>query len=186
MDIDDRRRVVSEAAWRVLIRDGLTELSVRKVAAEAGLPPSSLRYTFPTQGSVRDAAVSLLIERLMTRVAHARMAAPGRTGARAILLELLPLDDERRSEMEVSVSFIALSMTDASLRPAYEKAQAAVRGICAQALELIGAAQGGVDLTHAVVDGLALHILGQQAGTSAEWAVKALDAHLVHLQSTPS
>ena len=183
MDVDDRRRLVSEAAWRVLTRDGLTELSVRKVAAEAGLPPSSLRYTFPTQASVRDAAVSLLVDRLNTRVAQARHAAPDSSGARAILLELLPLDAERRSEMEVTVSFIALSMTDASLRPAHDKAHNAVRGICAQALELIGAEPTQVQLTHAVVDGLALHLLGQPSGSPAGWAIQALDAHLEQLHA---
>jgi AcrR family transcriptional regulator len=182
MDVDDRRRLVSEAAWRVLTRDGPTELSVRKVAAEAGLPPSSLRYTFPTQASVRDAAVSLLIDRLTERVEHARHTAPGAAGARAILLELLPLDAERRTEMEVTVSFTALSMTDASLRPAHEKAHAAVRGICAQALELMGAAVDQVELTHAVVDGLALHLLGSPVGAAPEWAIRALDAHLAQVR----
>lgn len=182
IDVDERRRLVSEAAWRVLTRDGLTELSVRRVAAEAGLPPSSLRYTFPTQASVRDAAVSLLVDRLLVRVAHARSGASGPSGARAILLELLPMDAERRTELEVSVSFITLSMTDPSIRPAHAKAQAAVRDVCAQAIELIGAAPTEVDLMHAIVDGLALHLLGQDVGSPVEWAVRALDTHLQRLQ----
>jgi AcrR family transcriptional regulator len=178
IDLDDRRRTVSEAAWRVLVRDGPTEVSVRKVAAEAGLPPSSLRYTFPTQASVRDAAVALLVSRLRERVERATHAAGGRDGARAVLLELLPLDAERRVEMEVTVSFVALALTEPSLRSAHEQTHAAVREVCALALEHLGAPDADVELTHAVVDGLALHLLAHALGTDASWAVAALDAHL--------
>jgi AcrR family transcriptional regulator len=198
VDVDDRRRVVSEAAWRVLVRDGPTEVSVRKVAAEAGLPPSSLRYTFPTQASVRDAAVALLVSRLRERVGRAAATTGGHDGARAILLELLPLDDERRAEMEVTVAFVALALTDPSLRTAHEQTHAAVRDICALALAHLDHRAPGarratgatgapgapepadvdVELTHAVVDGLALHLLAQAPGTDASWAVSALDAHL--------
>ena len=200
VDVDDRRRIVGEAAWRVLVRDGPTEVSVRKVAAEAGLPPSSLRYTFPTQASVRDAAVELLVSRLRERVDRAAAATGGRDAARAVLLELLPLDDERRAEMEVTVAFAALALTDPSLRTAHEQTHAAVHDVCALALAHLGApgvagaagvpdaaelADVDVELTHAVVDGLALHLLAQAVGTDASWAVTALDAHLALLALRP-
>ncbi|MBF4579585.1 TetR/AcrR family transcriptional regulator [Frigoribacterium sp. VKM Ac-2530] len=215
VDLDDRRRIVGEAAWRVLVREGPTGVSVRKVAAEAGLPPSSLRYTFPTQASVRDAAVELLVSRLRERVDRAAAATGGRDAARAVLLELLPLDDERRAEMEVTVAFAALALTDPSLRAAHEQTHAAVRDVCALALAHLGArgAAGAgdgvrthaapgtravagtaaaaelvdvdVELTHAVVDGLALHLLAQAVGTDASWAVTALDAHLALLALRP-
>jgi AcrR family transcriptional regulator len=183
IDVDDRRRVVSEAAWRVLVRDGPTEVSVRKVAAEAGLPPSSLRYTFPTQASVRDAAVALLVSRLRERVGRAAATTGGHDGARAILLELLPLDDERRAEMEVTVAFVALALTDPSLRTAHEQTHAAVRDICALALaHLDHPGPGARRATGATgapgAPGLALHLLAQAPGTDASWAVSALDAHL--------
>ena len=203
VDLDDRRRIVGEAAWRVLVRDGPTEVSVLKVAAEAGLPPSSLRYTFPTQASVRDAAVELLVSRLRERVDRAASASGGHDAARAVLLELLPLDDERRAEMEVTVAFAALALTDPSLRTAHEQTHAAVHDVCALALAHLGAggaagAVGGVgtpgaaepadvdvELTHAVVDGLALHLLAQAVGTDASRAVTALDAHLALLALRP-
>jgi AcrR family transcriptional regulator len=203
VDLDDRRRIVGEAAWRVLVREGPTEVSVRKVAAEAGLPPSSLRYTFPTQASVRDAAVELLVSRLRERVDRAATAPGGRDAARAVLLELLPLDDERRAEMEVTVAFAALALTDPSLRTAHEQTHTAVRDVCALALAHLDAGDDGgdggaagapdapeparvdVELTHAVVDGLALHLLAQAVSTDASWAVTALDTHLALLALRP-
>ncbi|MFP7761666.1 TetR/AcrR family transcriptional regulator [Marisediminicola sp. LYQ134] len=184
MDADERHRIVSEAAWRVLVRDGPAELSVRKVAAEAGLPPSSLRYTFPTQASVREAAVGLLIQRLAKRVERAASAERRRDSARAILLELLPLDEERRAEMEVTVAFLTLAMTDPSLREAYERTHEAVRDVCAQALAHLGAHADRIDLTHAVIDGLAFHLLGRKTGSDTSAAVAALDTHLDLIEPT--
>ncbi|WP_411698147.1 TetR/AcrR family transcriptional regulator [Conyzicola sp.] len=198
VDLTERNRVVSEAAWRVMVRDGLTALSVRNVAAEAGLPPSSLRYTFPTQASVRDSAVALLVERMAERVA--RHGASGEsdesnesnesdeddTGtARAILLELLPLDEERRVEMEVSLALGAMAATDRALWQAHQRTHLAVREACVRAIELLGADRSDVDGTHALIDGLALHLVRQAPQTGDAWALRSLDAHL-HRLLTPA
>ena len=184
VDLAERDRIVSEAAWRVLVRDGLTELSVRKVAAEAGLPPSSLRYSFPTQASVRERAVALLVERLTARVAaHAEAERAGEQEARAILLELLPLDDERRIEMEVSLALGAMAMTERALWEAHRLAHRAIRRSCERALELLGAQPGDVDGTHAFIDGLALHLVRQAPGDGDAWARRALDAHIERLHT---
>ncbi|MCY7326588.1 MAG: TetR family transcriptional regulator C-terminal domain-containing protein [Microbacteriaceae bacterium] len=182
VDVAGRDRMVSEAAWRVLVRDGLTELSVRKVASEAGLSPSSLRYTFPTQASVRDRAVALLVARLTARVArHGETAEAGLDEARAILLELLPLDDERRIEMEVSLALGALAATDQALWGAHRRTHLAVRAGCARAVRLLGADHGEVDGTHAFIDGLALHLVRQPPDAGDAWAQVALDAYLRRL-----
>ena len=178
VNVAERDRIVSEAAWRVMVRDGLTALSVRNVAAEAGLPPSSLRYTFPTQASVRDSAVALLVERMAERVARHRV---GTDGARAILLELLPLDDERRVEMEVSLALGAMAMTDRALWQAHQRTHLAVREACARALEILGVDQREVAGTHALIDGLALHLVRQSPDAGDAWALHALDAHLERL-----
>jgi DNA-binding transcriptional regulator YbjK len=187
----ERSRIVSEAAWRVMVRDGLTALSVRNVAAEAGLPPSSLRYTFPTQASVRDSAVALLVERMAERVARHGESdgeseaddAGEAAAARAILLELLPLDDERRVEMEVSLALGAMAATDRALWQAHQRTHLAVREACARAIELMGADQGDIEGTHALIDGLALHLVRQAPQAGDAWALRALDAHLQRLHT---
>ncbi|WP_344248178.1 TetR/AcrR family transcriptional regulator [Isoptericola hypogeus] len=182
LDREERRRQVSEAAWRVLVRDGLEALSVRNVAAEAGLPQSSLRYTFPTVATVRERAVALVVERLTERV-DAVDPERGDWG-RAVLLELLPLDDERRTEMEVYLALGTAAMTDPSLRDAHRAAQSGVRDVCVRALgALAGRAARDVEVrqVHALVDGLALHLVRQDPGADVAWAVEVLDAHLAQL-----
>jgi len=178
VDVAERDRLVSEAAWRVMVRDGLTALSVRNVAAEAGLPPSSLRYTFPTQASVRDSAVALLVERMAQRVARHGDEAHE---ARAILLELLPLDDERRVEMEVSLALGAMAATDRALWQAHQRTHLAVREACARAIVLLGADAREVAGLHALIDGLALHLVRQSPDAGDDWALVALDAYLERL-----
>jgi DNA-binding transcriptional regulator YbjK len=197
VDVAERDRLVSEAAWRVLVRAGLTELSVRNVAAEAGLPPSSLRYTFPTQASVRTRAVALLVERLTARVARHGVGAEtgeaaekeesvetGQQVARAILLELLPLDETRRTEMEVSLALGAMAMTDHALWEAHQHAHVAVRDACARALEILGADAADVAGTHAFIDGLALHLVRQAPDAGTAWAEDALDVYVERLLRT--
>ncbi|MGF0118579.1 TetR/AcrR family transcriptional regulator [Promicromonospora sp. Marseille-Q5078] len=179
LDRDERQRQVSEAAWRVLVRDGLEALSVRNVAAEAGLPQSSLRYTFPTVASVRERAVALVVERLRERVDAVDVAGPG--GARAVLAQLLPLDAERRTEMEVYLALGTAAMTDPGLREGHHAAQDAVRAVCARALgALTGQDPADVDVRelHALVDGLALHVVRQDPDADPGWALDVLDAHL--------
>ncbi|MEH1166944.1 TetR family transcriptional regulator C-terminal domain-containing protein [Micromonospora sp. CPCC 205539] len=182
LDADERDRRVSEAAWKVLVRDGIPALSVRRIAAEAGLPPSSLRYTFPTQASVRIRAYELAVEQVLTRVA----AIPqGDRWARKVLLELLPLDEQRRLEMEVFLALGTAAMTDADLRGTYRSAHLAIRDLCAQAVQTLvadpTAASMETERLHALIDGLALHLVRQDPAVGTDWAVRVLDAHLSQL-----
>lgn len=182
LDREERRRQVSEAAWRVLVRDGLEALSVRNVAAEAGLPQSSLRYTFPTVASVRERAVALVVERLRARVDA--IDGTGPAWARDALAQLLPLDAERRTEMEVYLALGTAAMTDPALREAHRAAQDGVRDVCTRAL---GALTGHAPETavvrelHALVDGLALHVVRQDPDADPSWARDVLDVHLGRL-----
>ncbi|MET0989923.1 MAG: TetR family transcriptional regulator C-terminal domain-containing protein [Glaciihabitans sp.] len=181
VDIQERERAVSEAAWRVMARDGVTALSVRNVAAEAGMSPSSMRHFFPTQASVRVRAVALLLDRLVQRVAEAESGHDGPQRALAILLELLPLDRERRTEMEVTLAFGALAMTDSALRETHQQIFDTVRTVCARAVRSLGADDSEVPGTHALIDGIALHLVQQQPGAETGWVLDAVQRWIERL-----
>ncbi|MFF1264775.1 TetR family transcriptional regulator C-terminal domain-containing protein [Streptomyces anulatus] len=186
IDTEERNRRVTEAAWRVLVRDGIPALSVRKVAAEAGLPPSSLRYTFPTQASLRIRAYEMVVERLAERVAA---IAPGADWARAVLLELLPMDESRRLEMEITVVLGTAAMADGALRATHRTAHQAVRDLCERVVRAVGVVpadvRGETERLHAMVDGLALHMIRQGEDEGTDWAVKVVDTHLADLKRVP-
>ncbi|MFJ6237866.1 TetR/AcrR family transcriptional regulator [Streptomyces griseus] len=187
IDTDERNRQVAEAAWRVLVREGLPALSVRKVAAEAGLPPSSLRYTFPTQASLRISAYALVVERLAERVAAIE---PGADWARAVLLELLPLDESRRLEMEITVVLGTAAMADGDLRATHDRAHRAVRDLCERVVRAVEVDPADVrvqtERLHAMMDGLALHMIRQGEDEGTDWAVRVVDTHLAGLERAPS
>ncbi|MFJ5047538.1 TetR/AcrR family transcriptional regulator [Streptomyces sp. NPDC088719] len=186
IDTDERNRLVTEAAWRVLVREGIPSLSVRKVAAEAGLPPSSLRYTFPTQASLRIRAYELVVERLAERVAA---IAPGADWARAVLLELLPLDESRRLEMEITVVLGTAAMADGDLRATHHRAHRAVRDLCERVVRAVEVDPADVrvetERLHAIMDGLALHMNRQDDDEGTDWAVQVVDTHLADLKKIP-
>ncbi|MFJ7411049.1 TetR/AcrR family transcriptional regulator [Streptomyces sp. NPDC098077] len=186
IDTDERNRRVTEAAWRVLVREGIPALSVRKVAAEAGLPPSSLRYTFPTQASLRIRAYELVVERLAERVAA---IAPGADWARAVLLELLPLDESRRLEMEITVVLGTAAMADGDLRATHHRAHRAVRDLCERVVRAVEVDPADVrvetERLHAIMDGLALHMNRQDDDEGTDWAVQVVDTHLADLKKIP-
>jgi len=183
VDVEERDRQVSEAAWRVLVRDGIPALTVRKIAAEAGLPPSSLRYTFPTQASVRIRAYELALERVQARVA----AIPRDDAwARKALLELLPLDEPRRLEMEVSLTLGTAATTDPSLRHTRRAGHRVARTLCEDVVRTLHVAPDTIPVEaerlHVMIDGLAMHLIGQDPTDDTTWAIRVLDTHLAQLR----
>lgn len=191
IDHKARELEVAEAAWRVLQRDGIKKLSVRTVAAEAGLATASLRRAFPTQGSLFAYSLECVQQRVHERI---EIAAPGATLRETVetaLLQLLPLDDERRLEMEVFLVIGSMALSDPGLRPAYENANEAMAAGCGNVIGLLiqaGQARPGLhpgteaQKLHALIDGLALHLLRKGPKEPTAWAVDVLRSHLDSLR----
>lgn len=184
IDHDAREQEIAAAAMRVLDRDGLTALSVRNVAAEAGLATASLRRAFPTQDALRRFCLQEIRRRVTERIA--RVSGTGAAWASALLAELLPLDDQRRTELTAQLQLGVLAMTDPALREDAITLNADVHQVCTVVLDALhaqGALRTGVDLgaeatrLHALVDGIALHLLWEPDGTGRQ----VLDRHLAEL-----
>jgi AcrR family transcriptional regulator len=182
IDLEERRRTVSAAAGRVLARDGLGALSVRNVAAEAGLPPSTVRYVFPTQASVREHAISSVFDRTHERIAAIPDDLPVRQRVRAVLVELLPLDQERVVELDVYLALGNAALTDRELRPTLDRVVAEMREWCERVLVLLAVPEDDrayeASRLHALIDGLAVHVARLAPGTAGDWAVGVLDRHV--------
>ena len=52
VDHEVRRRELAEAVWRVIVRDGVGDVSIRSVAAEAGWSSGALRHYFSTRAEL--------------------------------------------------------------------------------------------------------------------------------------
>ena len=192
IDHSAREVEVAEAAWRVLSSRGVAALSVRTVAAEAGLATGSLRRAFPTQEALLVFSLELVARRVQERVRHLDLAAPAPGPQLAVLLELLPLDAERRLEMEVFLHLGSLAPNGGPLREVYDTAHRELAGVAEEVLgSLVQAGWARPDLDvplesrrlHALVDGLALHLVRQDADAPIGWAPDVLTAHLHQIRT---
>ena len=168
IDHDSRRDEIAEAVWRIVARDGVSAVSIRDVATEAGLAVGSVRHVFAAKAELLEYSMALVHERVAERVqAHFTKTDP-RKLAEAVLAEMLPLDDQRRMEMAVNMAVVAESPSHPLLRRVALDAQHAIAGACAGVLEILQSHKlihADIDLDfetdrlHALIDGLALHAL---------------------------
>jgi AcrR family transcriptional regulator len=185
IDHDARDQEIAAAALRVLGRDGLTSLSVRKVAEEAGLATASLRRAFPTQDALRRFCLQAVAERATRRIRG--LAGEGIARVEAMLAELLPLDEERRVELGAQVQLGALALTDDALHAEVVTLNLAVRGACTAGiteLDRTGGqhasrdAEAEAETLHALLDGTALHLLWHPESLPGDAARVLLGRHL--------
>jgi AcrR family transcriptional regulator len=118
-DHDQRRRQLAEAVWRLAARSGLENVTLRQVAAEAGASARLIQYYFGTRDELLLGALEMLNADAERRAAE-RVAALGddpgpRALLRAVLHELLPLDDERRTRHLVYAAYFVRFLTDPGL-----------------------------------------------------------------------
>jgi AcrR family transcriptional regulator len=171
VDHEERRAELAGAVWRLVMREGIDAASVRRVAAEAGWSAGSLRHYFETQSQLLRFAMELVVQRVSERV----QALGDGAEPRALLHQVLPLDDERRAEMQVWLAFTMQSLVDPELGELRDAAHAALRGLCARAVGEEGAA---AESLHALVDGLALHAVLAPGVTTPARQAELLDAYL--------
>lgn len=136
-----RRQDVAEAVFRVVVRDGVEQASLRNVAQEAGLAIGSIRHYFDSHDAMIIFAVEALIHSIDERVmAHVRSLAGvsdlRRPGER-VLSEVLPLDDRRRDEAVLWLAFATAARTRPSLLPHAERLYDGLRALCRRALTVM-------------------------------------------------
>ncbi|GAA1871283.1 TetR/AcrR family transcriptional regulator [Myceligenerans crystallogenes] len=116
-----RRRQITDAARRVVARDGLAAATFQTVAAEAGISVRLVQYYFGTKREFLLATHRAVAEDAGTRLA-ARLAAlgesPPRAVVRGILAELLPADDARRQDAVVLDAFHSAALTGSEVAAA--------------------------------------------------------------------
>ncbi|MEU2419403.1 TetR/AcrR family transcriptional regulator [Brachybacterium paraconglomeratum] len=173
-------RVVA-AAWRLIAREGLGALTVKALAEEAGVAPSSMLYTMPNHAVVRERALEAIAPAIRKRIS----ALPPEPGdgperARALLEALLPLDAERRVEASVMQVLSASALTEPGLQPTWREVDGTIRDVCAQALRAQGI-KGDVvalDRLHTLTSGLINQLMNRGEDRSLQWVHAVLDLEL--------
>ncbi|RCV48366.1 TetR/AcrR family transcriptional regulator [Marinitenerispora sediminis] len=195
------RRRVAEALWATIVREGVGGVSVRAVAAEAGVTGGTVQYYFRTRAEMLRYAMELIAERVERRLSAMPRSGPAREWTRAILLELLPLDAERHHEFSVWLAFSAYAGTDPALADLKRRTAARQRELYRHLIRARRASaehpetgsraisdaveEAEAAILHAVVDGLALHLADLGIDEAAALGPHLLDHHLARSIDAP-
>jgi AcrR family transcriptional regulator len=187
----ERRAAIVRATIRCLARDGYGRLTMKRVAAEAGMTPGILHYYFSDKRAILGRAAATVMADLGRRVAlEARGARDARGELRALLRACLRVATESRDFWTVFIELWGEALHDPELarlnRRTYARARRLLAGTVAR-----GAAAGvfrrvppddAAALILAVVDGLSLQLTFDpdlmSLGRAARLGEAALAAYL--------
>ncbi|MFD0678983.1 MULTISPECIES: TetR/AcrR family transcriptional regulator [unclassified Paenibacillus] len=187
---DTQRRIVAEAALRVIRQSGLEQATVRRIAEEAGLSTGSMRHYFSTQVELFSFCMNLFIERVEKRLEAFEFEGPLLLDLKRLLLQFLPVDDERTLETEVWFAFHSKALIYTELGRIgstvqdglYKASRFVVEELIKNKLS-----RPGMDIEleteklYALIDGLAVHRIMQPKRLSVERLEYIIESHLTAL-----
>jgi len=115
VDHDERRRHIVEALWRVVDRDGVNAVSVRNVAAEAGMPKSSIGHYVGTMPQLLTLALRELEQSNMEQIVAVGLLDLDVDKSTEVLYTLVPVGERRRQMSGVWLVLAMHSTTDPDL-----------------------------------------------------------------------
>ncbi|WP_053737196.1 TetR/AcrR family transcriptional regulator [Nocardia sp. NRRL S-836] len=188
-----RRQHVAEAVFRVVVRDGVEQASLRNVAQEAGLAIGSIRHYFDSHDAMIVFAVEALVDSIGARIlAHVETlgSGEGRPAVR-VLSEMLPLDERRRDEAVLWLAFVTATRTRPALLPQAERLYDGLRFICGKVVRRMvaeGTVAADLDVTleaerlASLIDGLSVNGVLHPDRMTPELMVALLGRHVESLR----
>ncbi len=114
--VSDRRRLIVEAALRVIARDGVNAATHRAVAAEAGVALASTTYHFSSKDEIVTEALELAIDRSIAAVERTT-APPGPTSPAGLVDRLVELVEALCAEDQAPLAAQYELLIEAGRRP---------------------------------------------------------------------
>ena len=183
-----RREQIVRATIRCLARDGYAGLTMKRVAAEAGVSQGILHYYFRDKAAMLAAAALRVTDDLDRRVAtEARGARDARGRLRAVIRACLRTAVDDREFWTVFIEFWGEAFHDRRLaavnRRAYTRARRLIGAGLAQGIALGQfrpvAVEEAAAVTLAVLDGLALQLTFDRGLMTLPRAARAAEAALL-------
>jgi AcrR family transcriptional regulator len=185
VDHRQRRKQLADALMRLAATDGLEAVSLRHVAAAAGVSTGMVQHYFRTKDEMMTFAMDMVMHNMRAR-ATAEVPLPDaspRQFVRSLLLQVLPLDEQRRIEGTVVLAFMSYAAVRPDVAVGLRESSRQMREFLAAQISAAHVGNASrVDPMHAatallaLVDGLGFHVIGRHY--SADEAVAALDAQL--------
>ena len=168
VDRSERREVLLAAVWRVIARGGLERATIRTIAEETGWSTGVLAHYFDDKEDILASALQLSHERITARWDEKLEGLQGLEALRELVLDNLPLDDERELETRFHFNYWTRLLTREELAAAkWQQGPQLVDRLSslveeARGLGQIHVAEASADLAErllALIDGLSLHAL---------------------------
>lgn len=188
VDHDARRTQIADALMRVAATQGLQAISLRHVATEAGVSAGMVQHYFHTKDEMMTFALQVVRENVQARLAAGADLddlASSKAVVRALLVQMLPLDEPRWVEGHVGLAFHAYAAVQPALGDQLRTDTEQLRAFLAEhirAAQSSGHALATLDPTNAaitlfaLVEGLSMHVLNRCY--RPETALAAFEAHL--------
>lgn len=186
----ERRRQIVEAAFRLVVAEGLDGMSLRKISDESGMNIGSVRHYFDGHLDLLAAAAEEAADRMDRRLSeHPIDGLRGLRGAEALdalqgLVEtVLPLDDARRDEAVVVLELIMASRTRPVFRAMSERMARDLSAVLHDALDALGVPDATIATAQltAMIGGLTVDAVTPHGALAPDRVRTVLRAHLLLL-----
>jgi AcrR family transcriptional regulator len=140
MSYDERRNEVAQAAWQVIVREGLDRTSMRAIAQELGSSTGVVTHYFRDKDALILFALERVFEHVLADMKIAAQGQPGIEGLAQMICTALPLEMSDKDDWKVWVAFLGYSIGREHLVQEHRKRYDLLRQIIAQELADLQAA----------------------------------------------
>lgn len=191
VDVDEQKRVLSDAVWRLVAREGLEGVSLRTVAAEAGVSMGRVQHYFASKDELLIDSLRRAYDRMEARI-RSRLKGrdeDDRAMLMSILDELLGENAETRDAIRVNVAFAARGQSDPRIMAVVTDGDREIHALAAAVIAAAHVGEAGIDadlearLLMALASGLGIGVA--LYGASPALARETLDRHLRHVLPEP-
>ena len=183
----DRRLEVSEAAWQVIVREGLDRTSMRAIAQEMSCTTGVVTHYFRNKQELILFALHQVAARLQVLMERAVTDLSGCDRLVAMLSSFLPIDQERQEILRVWVAFLGYAVGRADLMADHQQSAGELRQMIIQELVTLqrqGDIRSDVDpeqeanVLLALVNGVSLDTLIQATSLSQQQQILILQRYV--------
>ncbi|MEO1006277.1 MAG: TetR/AcrR family transcriptional regulator [Cyanobacteria bacterium J06638_38] len=141
MSQQTKKNEVAAAAWRVIVREGLSHTSMRAIAHELDCTTGVVTHYFRDKQELMLFALHQVTESLQCKMLEAAEKAEGIEKLRVMLCAFLPQDPERRQILQVWVAFLGSAVGQESLMAEHRQSATQLRELLVQELLALQSAQ---------------------------------------------
>ncbi|MEM7590494.1 MAG: TetR/AcrR family transcriptional regulator [Cyanobacteria bacterium P01_A01_bin.83] len=141
MPQQDRRIEVSEAAWRVIVREGLDRTSIRAIARELNCTTGVITHYFRDKQELILFALDRVTENLKQAMQEVAEQPLSIERLEEMLCAFLPLDNKRQELLKVWVAFLGYGVGRESLMEEHRASAGELQEVIMQELKTLQSAK---------------------------------------------